>query len=57
MNKRKMSWQIVLTTACMITGNLIGAGILGLPINTGLAGFIPSLIAMIAGGARCSSPH
>ncbi len=50
MKKRTMSWQIVLTTACMITGNLIGAGILGLPINTGLAGFVPSFIAMIAGG-------
>lgn len=50
MNKRTMSWRVVLMTACMITGNLIGAGILGLPINTGLAGFIPSLIAMIAGG-------
>ncbi|MGE4401689.1 MAG: aromatic amino acid transport family protein [Desulfobulbus sp.] len=45
-----MNWQIVLTTACMITGNLIGAGILGLPINTGLAGLIPSLVAMLAGG-------
>lgn len=45
-----MNWRIVFTTACMITGNLIGAGILGLPINTGLAGFIPSLIAMVAGG-------
>ena len=45
-----MSWKVVLTTACMITGNLIGAGILGLPINTGLAGLIPSLVAMICGG-------
>lgn len=51
MSKSKTNWQIVLITACMITGNLIGAGILGLPINTGLAGFFPSLIAMVAGGA------
>jgi tyrosine-specific transport protein len=29
--------------ACFITGNLIGAGILGLPIKTGVAGFLPSL--------------
>ena len=27
----------VLVTACLISGNLVGAGILGLPINTGLA--------------------
>ena len=40
----------VLVTACLISGNLVGAGILGLPINTGLAGLIPSFIAMVAGG-------
>lgn len=40
----------------LVTGNLIGAGILGLPINTGLAGFIPSLISMfIIGGAMLCS--
>jgi len=36
----------------LITGNLIGAGILGLPVITGLAGLIPTLVAMlIVGGA------
>ncbi len=29
--------------AFVVTGNLIGAGILGLPINTGLAGLVPAL--------------
>lgn len=42
----KSSKQIT-TIAFLVTGNLIGAGILGLPINTGLAGFIPSLLIMI----------
>jgi len=37
-----------LTVAFLIAGNLVGAGILALPIKTGLAGFIPSVIAMIA---------
>ncbi|MBU2548253.1 MAG: tryptophan/tyrosine permease [Proteobacteria bacterium] len=37
----------VLTVAILITGNLVGAGILGLPINTGLAGYVPSLIVMV----------
>lgn len=37
----------VLTVGILITGNLVGAGILGLPINTGLAGFLPSFIIMI----------
>lgn len=40
----------VLATGCLIGGNLVGAGILGLPINTGLAGLLPSLLAMLAGG-------
>lgn len=43
-------WGMVFVTACLISGNLVGAGILGLPIDTGLAGFVPSLIAMFAGG-------
>lgn len=37
--------------AALIAGNLVGAGILGLPINTGLAGLVPSLFAMMAGAA------
>lgn len=37
---------LILTVAFLITGNLIGAGILALPINTGLSGFIPSLVGM-----------
>jgi len=37
---------------CLIVGNMIGAGILALPINTGLSGFIPSLVGMLVlGGA------
>ncbi len=41
----------IIAVAGLITGNLIGAGILGLPINTGLAGLGPSILAMAAGGA------
>ncbi|MBN2139382.1 MAG: tryptophan/tyrosine permease [Desulfovibrionaceae bacterium] len=37
----------VLTTAFVVTGNLIGAGILALPIKTGLAGLAPSILAMV----------
>lgn len=47
----KTGAAVVLATGCLIGGNLVGAGILGLPINTGLAGFIPSLLAMVCGGA------
>lgn len=41
----------IIAAAALIAGNLVGAGILGLPINTGLAGLWPSLLAMLAGGA------
>lgn len=43
---------LVLLTAFFITGNLIGAGILGLPIQAGFSGFLPFLIVLvIIGGA------
>ncbi|MDO9529032.1 MAG: aromatic amino acid transport family protein [Syntrophales bacterium] len=44
--KEKIPTVLILTVAFLITGNLIGAGILALPINTGLSGFIPSLVGM-----------
>lgn len=37
----------VLTVGILITGNIVGAGILGLPIDTGLAGFSLSTIIML----------
>lgn len=40
-----------IAAAALIAGNLVGAGILGLPINTGLAGLWPSLLAMVCGAA------
>ncbi len=33
--------------AFVVTGNLLGAGILALPVNTGLSGFIPSLLSIL----------
>jgi len=44
--KQKNSILLTLTVATLITGSLIGAGILALPIKTGLSGFIPSLVGM-----------
>ncbi|HBA82779.1 MAG TPA: tryptophan/tyrosine permease [Verrucomicrobia bacterium] len=38
---------IVISVAFLITGNLIGAGILALPVNTGLSGFVPSMIGLL----------
>ena len=37
----------VTTVGILITGNLVGAGILGLPINTGMAGFPLSTATMV----------
>ncbi|WP_319467936.1 aromatic amino acid transport family protein [uncultured Pseudodesulfovibrio sp.] len=38
----------IFTTAIIITGNMIGAGILALPINLGPAGVLPSVIGALA---------
>ncbi|MGE4556829.1 MAG: aromatic amino acid transport family protein [Desulfovibrionaceae bacterium] len=37
----------VITMSFVITGNLIGAGILALPVQTGLAGFWPSVLGSV----------
>ena len=37
------------TTALLLVGNTVGAGILGIPVTTGLAGFLPSMLAITAG--------
>ncbi len=47
MSESKTKPASVLTMSCMVTGNLIGAGILALPVETGLAGFIPSLAGIL----------
>ena len=55
-NAGKSYLSIIIPIALLITGNLIGAGILGLPVNTGIDGFFPSLLAMlIFGGAMLYS--
>jgi tyrosine-specific transport protein len=38
----------IFTAALMISGNTIGAGILGLPILGGMAGALPSVIGLAA---------
>jgi tyrosine-specific transport protein len=38
--------NITISIALLVTGNLIGAGILGIPITGGLAGALPSIITM-----------
>lgn len=50
--ENRIQRYLPLAVCFLIVGNLIGAGILALPINTGLAGLLPSLIGMIIlGGA------
>ena len=43
----KITWFSVLLNGCLVAGYTIGAGVLGLPITTGLSGFIPTSISMI----------
>jgi tyrosine-specific transport protein len=40
-------FSTVLAVCFLVVGNLIGAGILALPINTGLSGLLPSLLGML----------
>lgn len=44
--KRASSFQIF-TVALLIAGNAVGAGILALPVKTGLSGILPSVVSMI----------
>jgi tyrosine-specific transport protein len=44
---KKVSPFHMLTVVLLITGTTVGAGMLGLPIKTGLSGLLPSLIGMI----------
>ncbi len=50
-NGTKTRSAATIAAAALIAGNLVGAGILGLPINTGLAGLWPSILAMVCGAA------
>lgn len=43
----KTAFSTVLAVCFLVVGNLIGAGILALPINTGLSGLVPSLVGML----------
>lgn len=49
--KRRISPFLIISISFLITGNLVGAGILALPVNTGLAGFVPSLVSIVVLGA------
>ncbi|HOO63129.1 MAG TPA: aromatic amino acid transport family protein [Synergistaceae bacterium] len=52
MNIQPTPWGHIIAISFLISGNLLGAGILALPVNTGFAGFFPALAAMIVfGGA------
>jgi tyrosine-specific transport protein len=44
---KNVSLLHILTVALLITGTTVGAGMLGLPVKTGLSGMFPSLISMI----------
>lgn len=43
---QKATTQATITSALVVTGNMVGAGILALPVNLGPAGLIPALCAI-----------
>lgn len=46
-NNRGSGVGAIFGVSCLVAGNLLGAGILGLPINTGLSGVLPSFLGMV----------
>ena len=47
MTEKKVSWAMQLSMALLVTGNLIGAGILGIPVLAGICGWLPALLGMV----------
>ena len=45
--KKTSKLSLILSMSFVITGNMLGAGILALPIKTGLSGFIPSVLGIL----------
>ncbi|MFH1395461.1 MAG: aromatic amino acid transport family protein [Candidatus Omnitrophota bacterium] len=45
-NGQKIPFIKIFTNSLLVTGMTIGAGILALPIKTGMAGIVPSLVSM-----------
>ena len=48
MNNTEVKGQLpVVTTSFLVMGNVLGVGVLALPIKCGLSGFVPALIAIV----------
>jgi tyrosine-specific transport protein len=47
MNNSSNKLVLIFSTALLIAGNIVGAGMLGLPINTGPAGLLPTVCSML----------
>lgn len=45
--KKKIGFGLILSMSFVVTGNMLGAGILALPIKTGLSGLWPSIFGII----------
>lgn len=45
--KDKITNKLIFSVTLLIIGNLVGAGILALPTNVGIGGFIPAIVGMI----------
>ena len=42
-----ISWKAIVPASLLIAGNLLGVGILAMPIKIGLSGFVPALVDII----------
>lgn len=48
MSDTQPSFGRMVTTALIVTGNMVGAGILALPVNLGPSGLLPAVLASVA---------
>lgn len=46
-NNPKIPWSAILPAALLVAGNLLGVGILALPIKVGLSGFVPAVLDIL----------
>jgi tyrosine-specific transport protein len=46
-SSQKIRWQLLLSAAFLVAGNVLGVGLLALPIKVGISGFFPSLLDIL----------
>ena len=46
-DNKKIPWSVMFPASLLVAGNLLGVGVLALPVKVGLSGYIPGVIEII----------